>query len=77
MYKGTLHLRCEGAIVLDGEKLPSLYECKKCIGFGPNAVWLQESLQNAKLLLADNIHNINTELRKITMKIEKLEEDEL
>ena len=73
----TLHLRCEGAIVLDGEKLPSLYECKKCIGFGPNAVWLQESLQNAKLLLADNIHNINTELRKITMKIEKLEEDEL
>ena len=72
----TLHIRCEGIVLLDGEELPSSYDCKKCLGFGINSVWLQGTFKSGKLLLEDKIHAINTELRNINMQIENLEEVE-
>ena len=72
----TLHHRCEGIVLLDGEELPNSYDCKKCLGFGINSVWLQGTFKSGKLLLEDQIHSINTELRNINMKIENLEEVE-
>ena len=53
----TLHHRCEGIVLLDGEELPSSYDCKKCLGFGINSVWLQGTLKSGKYLLEDEIHS--------------------
>ena len=69
-----LHARCEGVVLLDGEDLPDIFECKRCLGYGENVEWLGGTLKTAKLLLEDQIHDINTELRDVKMKIETLED---
>ena len=69
-----LHARCEGIVLLDGEDLPEIYQCKRCLGFGENEEWLRGTLKTAKLLFEDAIHEINTELRELKMKIETLED---
>ena len=72
-----LHARCEGIVLLDGEDLPESYECKRCLGFGNNDKWLRGTLKAGKLLFEDKIHEINTEMRQLTMEIETLEEETL
>ena len=69
-----LHARCEGITLLDGESLPEIYQCKRCLGFGENEEWLRGTLKTGKLLFEDKIHEINTEWRELKMKIETLED---
>ena len=69
-----MHARCEGIVLLDGEDLPEIYECKSCLGFGKNDQWLRGTLKAAKKLFEDEIHEINTEMRQLKMKIETLED---
>ena len=69
-----LHARCEGIVLLDGEDLPQIYQCKRCLGYGENGMWLKGTLKNAKLLFEDEIHKINTELQELKMRIETLED---
>ena len=69
-----LHIRCEGlAPINEGGYLPHDYECRSCATELGNERWLEKHLEEELSKLSYSIHENSEGLRRLSMKIDYLE----
>ena len=69
-----LHIRCEGlAPINEGGHLPHDYECRSCATELGNERWLEKQLEEELSKLSYSIHENSEGLRRLSMKIDYLE----
>lgn len=72
-----IHMRCEGVVLKnEDEEMPNNYTCKQCVNGLSNSEWIENTLRKEEDKLTKHIHNLNTEITKTKMHIQKLEEEE-
>ena len=73
----TIHIRCDGLAPIESDfQLPQEYTCNQCRKEVGNKTWLEKTLNETKSKLTTNIHDINTKLTLLNMRVEKLEEED-
>ena len=69
-----LHIRCEGlAPINEGGHLPHDYQCRSCATELGNERWLEKQLEEELSKLSYSIHENSEGLRRLSMKIDYLE----
>ena len=69
-----LHIRCEGlAPINKGGHLPHDYQCRSCATELGNERWLEKQLEEELSKLSYSIHENSEGLRRLSMKIDYLE----
>ena len=73
----NIHVRCEGLVPVDeNERMPENYLCHSCRSETGNKSWLEQKLKGEKEKLTVKIVQLEREINKIKMHIEKLENED-